>query len=102
MALSLSFSFLIIWGIVGWKVNKELNTVAYEVAYTASVEDEKSGIVSQVDTVTVVRTDNKIEVGSTINILDVDNKGNFRNISDEIAQKTPQRRTRRRPSRIYL
>jgi proton-dependent oligopeptide transporter, POT family len=93
MALSLSFSFLIIWGIVGWKVNKELNTLAYEVSYVAEIEDEKTGVVSKVDTTTVVRTDNKIEVGSTINILDVDNKGNFRNISNEIAERTPQSTT---------
>ncbi len=42
MALSLSFSFLIIWGIVGWKVNKELNTVAYDVEFAYDKEITKN------------------------------------------------------------
>lgn len=90
MALSLSFSFLVIWGIIGWKVNKELNTVAYEVAYVANVEDENTKEIIPTPSTTIIRTDVKVEIGQEIKILDVDNKGSFRDISDEVAAKTPQ------------
>ena len=33
--LFLSLSFIIIWGIVGWMVNRELNSKSYEIAYQA-------------------------------------------------------------------
>lgn len=90
MALSLTFSFLVIWGIIGWKVNKEMNTVAYEVSYIENVTNEETGVVVPTNSVTVIRTDNPIAVGQEIDILDVDNKGNFMNLTAEVAAKTPQ------------
>lgn len=35
--LCIGFSFLIIWGLAGWKVVKDSNTVAYEVSYMATI-----------------------------------------------------------------
>ncbi len=114
MALSLCFSFLIIWGIVGWKVNKELNTVAYDVSYIAMVEVDSRGELKNASyseylqyhftskdfkqivptpSNTTIRTDAKVSVGQEIKILDVNNKGNFRKITDEVAAITPQSTT---------
>jgi proton-dependent oligopeptide transporter, POT family len=93
MILSLSLSFLVIWGIVGWKVNKEYNTVAYEVSYLAQIEDENTGIITPTPSTTLIRTDDKLELGTSIHILDVNNKGDFRKLTEQVAAKTPQSTT---------
>lgn len=56
--LLLIMSFTIIWGLVGWKVNKELNTVAYEVEY---MEDGKKEI-------STFRDDNPLALGGVVSV----------------------------------
>ena len=56
--LLLTASFVIIWGLVGWKVNKELNTIAYEVSYLEDGEDILS----------TLRVDSPFAVGDVVEV----------------------------------
>lgn len=85
----LAFSFAIIWGIVGWMINKDFSTKAYVVAFQTEVVDEETKVSSIVDTTTIIRTDAKIEVAQNIAILDVDNEGSYRYLNEKTAAKVP-------------
>lgn len=85
--LLLSFSFLVIWGIVGWMVNKEFNTKAYEITYESVMADEESGVAIGDPLNTVIRTDANLAVNSSVLILDVDQKGDFRYVNDALSKK---------------
>ncbi len=74
----LSLSFLIIWGIVGWMVNKEFNTKAYKASYGALADNEKEGIKKGDLQYTVIRTDKDLSVNDKFVMLDLDQKGTFR------------------------
>lgn len=137
----LGLSFLIIWGIVGWMVQKEFNTKAYSISTEHEVQKElydtlntahkltheealaylqqkdtlftAKGInaiemkeitghfssqdsatyhlhvnyaVQKTDTFTI-RYDQAFEIGSTIQIIDLDNSGRYKYISDDDAAK---------------
>jgi len=85
----LGSSFAIIWVIVIWMVNKDFNTKAYEVSFQTEQVDEKTQVASLVDVNAVIRTDEAVEVGGTISILDVNNKGSYRFLTEETATKVP-------------
>ncbi|MFN4234138.1 MAG: peptide MFS transporter [Bacteroidia bacterium] len=71
--LFLGLSFVIIWGIVLWMVKKEFNTKAYEVQYG--------------DETTIIRHDKGFTEGEQIYIVDLDQKGNYKYIDNEKAEK---------------
>ena len=55
----LTMSFIIIWGLVAWKVDKELNTVAYEVEY----------VLEEVVEVGTLRFDEPFNVGENVDVV---------------------------------
>lgn len=110
IALSNTFlgvSFLIIWGIVGWMVNKDLNTKAYQMSFQGYVEevvpDEKTGemkeVLAPVDEQTdlvglklaemdvTIREDRPLEEGQKVYLIDMDKQGTYKYISEKEAGK---------------
>jgi len=103
----LGTSFAIIWGIVIWMINKDLNTHSYQVQYSAvyseTVENEKTKEEEKVyvpineqtevndreviDKKTTIRQDKKIEAGEAIQLVDVDGQGKFRHVYGRTAEK---------------
>ncbi|MFN5848687.1 MAG: peptide MFS transporter, partial [Chitinophagales bacterium] len=71
----LSLSFIIIWGIVLWMVNKDFKTKTYEVSFDGQT--------------TTVRNEIQLKDGESIYLLDLDKKGNFKYILPEEADKFP-------------
>jgi POT family proton-dependent oligopeptide transporter len=71
----LSLSFIIIWGIVLWMVNKDFKTKTYEVSLDGQT--------------TTVRNEIQLKDGESIYLLDLDKKGNFKYILPEEADKFP-------------
>jgi POT family proton-dependent oligopeptide transporter len=71
--LFLGLSFVIIWGIVLWMVQKEFNTKAYEVQYGEET--------------TIIRHDKDFKEGEQIYIVDLDQKGNYKYIDNTKAEK---------------
>jgi POT family proton-dependent oligopeptide transporter len=71
--LFLGLSFVIIWGIVLWMVQKEFNTKAYEVQYGEET--------------TIIRHDKDFTEGEQIYIVDLDQKGNYKYIDNTKAEK---------------
>lgn len=61
--LFLGTSFVIIWGIVVWMVNKDFNTQSY--------------LIDVNGTETTIRTDEDIAVDNTVYVVDVDKEGTF-------------------------
>jgi POT family proton-dependent oligopeptide transporter len=110
----LGTSFVIIWVIVGWKINRNLNSNAYEVSYSQIVTDkmddkgkpvldddgkqveEKTFITSATalnddmkivsDTVTI-REPKTFEEGAAVLLIDVNKKGDLRYIRDDQLKK---------------
>jgi len=68
----LVMSFLIIWGLVGWKVNKELNTVAYEIEY----------VVEEVTAVATLRHDVPMTIGEDVEVT-INAKGDVKKAKEE-------------------
>ncbi|CAG5085018.1 peptide MFS transporter [Parvicella tangerina] len=83
----LGLSFAIIWGIVGWMINKDFSTKAYEISFAQEVVNEETEEKEMKDITTVIRTDEKIAVDQSIFILDVDNEGTYRYLNEETASK---------------
>lgn len=83
----LTVSFLVIWVIVGWMINKEFKTKAYEITYIANYTDEEAQIKIGDALPAVIRTDNELAIGSNVTILDVDRKGTFRHVEGEVLEK---------------
>lgn len=98
----LGVSFLIIWGLIFWKIYANFNTHSYEVSYptykTTHIDDKGDAVESVVavnslnrpgDDVqvseknTVVRSLSDLENGSVVHILDIDKKGTDFIILDE-------------------
>jgi len=102
--IALGLSFLVIWGVVIWMINKDFKTKAYEVSYqavevieldengnplkddqdeilkvwTAISEGTKVGPSQKVEERTaVVRTDEEVSIGSQLFIMDKDKKGSY-------------------------
>lgn len=65
----LGFSFVVIWIIVGWMVNKDYNSKTY----IAEVNGE----------ITNLRSDKQFDKGQTLFVIDVDNKGNYRIVGQD-------------------
>lgn len=102
----LGTSFLIIWLIVGWKINRNLNSSAYVVSYEQTVatstgddgeEKEEKTFITAASTVSAdqtVVTDSttiiepvKFKEGEAIFLIDVDKKGDLRYIKkDQLAK----------------
>ncbi|MBI9042371.1 peptide MFS transporter [Lutibacter sp.] len=97
--LILGFSFLLIWGIVIWKIYNNFNTYSYEISYnTYKIPSEDSKPISiTAETVipenaeitentTVVISSNEFLKDDKISILDLDKKGtNFKYLTNEQA-----------------
>ena len=105
--LILGFSFILIWGIVIWKIYNNFNTYSYEIAYqTFQVQETNADgkkelkeypITSTtaiptnanlVDHLTVILSANDFVENDAISIIDIDKKGvNYKYLSDEEASK---------------
>nr|MBP9602293.1 MFS transporter [Lutibacter sp.] len=88
--LILAFSFLLIWGVVIWKIYTNFNTYSYEISYntfqqvqednstkaiaiTAETEVPSDAIITENNTVVI--STNDFVAGDKISILDLDKKG---------------------------
>ena len=96
----LTGSFVIIWIIVGWMVNKDFNTKAYEVSYIGQIENveetERTGeaVFEMGEIKTVIRTENDLANNSLIVMLDVNNEGKFIYATKELQDKLkPEQKT---------
>jgi POT family proton-dependent oligopeptide transporter len=103
----LGTSFVIIWGIVIWMINKDLNTKSYEIEYATvfseTVTDEENGeekdiyipVTEQTSTdgkevrmeKTTVRQDKSLEAGKDVFLVDVDGLGTFMHIDGKKADE---------------
>tara|TARA_B100000508_G_scaffold136157_1_gene128792 strand:+ start:37691 stop:39589 length:1899 start_codon:yes stop_codon:yes gene_type:complete len=103
----LGTSFVIIWGIVIWMINKDLNTKSYEIQYASVLSDTKideetgeekeiftpvtektdvSDQTTRMDT-TTVRQDKDLETGKDIFLVDVDGQGTFMHVYGKKAEE---------------
>ena len=88
--LILAFSFLLIWGVVIWKIYTNFNTYSYEISYntfqqvqednstkaiaiTAETEVPSDAVITENNTVVI--STNDFATGDKISILDLDKKG---------------------------
>ena len=97
--LLLAFSFILIWGVVLWKIYNNFNTYSYEISYNTYAipsEDAKPIAITAETTVpenaeiientTVIISSNEFIKGDGISILDLDKKGtNFKYLKSEQA-----------------
>jgi len=103
--LVLGFSFLIIWGLIVWKIYANFNTYSYEISYPAyqivktgeDGEETKTTVavnslnIPGADAViteqtTIIRALEDFTAGQTLHIIDLDKKGNnFKMIEEEKA-----------------
>lgn len=99
--LILAFSFLLIWGVVIWKIYTNFNTYSYEISYNTfqQIQDDSSTKTIAITAETEVPTDavitehntvvistNDFAMGDKISILDLDKKGtNFKYLKPEQA-----------------
>ena len=97
--LILAFSFILIWGVVLWKIYNNFNTYSYEISYNTYAipsEDAKPIAITAETTVpenaeiientTVIISSNEFIKGDGISILDLDKKGtNFKYLKSEQA-----------------
>ena len=83
----LSFSFLVIWGIVGWMIKKDFNTKAYEVTFSQMVMNEETKVEELKEITTVLREDTPLEVNQEFYVLDVNGKGKLIYLDPETAEK---------------
>jgi len=101
--LILILSFLLIWTIVGWKINRELNMNTYLVEYKELVEPTKNGETGKLDPIAtiikastilpknahIIKSQVKIKdlsnfkMGTKVWLIDTDNKGNLKYVSGE-------------------
>ncbi|WP_298285985.1 peptide MFS transporter [uncultured Lutibacter sp.] len=104
--LILGFSFVLIWGIVVWKIYNNFNTYSYEISYqtyqisetnnqgkettktyaiTANTKLPENAVL--VDNTTVIRSANDFMKNDKIAIIDIDKKGvNYKYLTDEQAE----------------
>ena len=96
--LILGFSFILIWGIVIWKIYNNFNTYSYEIAYnTYQVQEgdafKEYAITSKtivpedatlMEHSTVIRSSNDFVKNDPVSIIDIDKKGvNYKYVSSE-------------------
>lgn len=101
--LVLGFSFLVIWGLIFWKIYANFNTYSYEVSYQTyeiSKTDEQGNVSSTTvavnainvpdeeailkEEITVIRALDDFEAGKGIHIVDLDKKGSNFKMIDEL------------------
>lgn len=100
--LILGFSFVIIWGLVIWKINNNFNTFSYEISYptyqitnvdgttkfkaiTAETIMPENAIIGEEKT--VIRSSKEYVKSDQLAIIDIDKKGvNFKPLSNEQAE----------------
>ncbi len=102
----LASSFIIIWLIVGWKINRELDTKTYLVEYNTvkdKVRNKETGkkeeLTSIVKASTILKNNSKIvaetikikeldkiKIGTNVWLFDTDNNGSLKYISNEKAK----------------
>jgi len=99
--LILGFSFILIWGIVIWKIYNNFNTYSYEISYQAyqigeaeTDEDAKTFAITSetlvpenailIEKLAVIRSSNDFTEGNEITIIDIDKKGvNYKYLTSE-------------------
>ena len=103
-------SFVMIWGIVGWMLNRNLKSTAYVISYSSIETSEKNDDGSSVYQVVtedvdvpagaVIRTDSvtireplSFEVGQSVFLFDSDKRGDYKYLAEEsVAKMDPNRR----------
>ena len=105
-SITLATSFVIIWGIVIWKFNRDFQLKSYIVSYQ-TIEDKNSdqeetkvltidnlttNNASLLEAKTDIRVPSDFEMGKKVFLLDTDKKGNLKYISEEKAQKIEKSR----------
>ena len=103
--LILAFSFLLIWGIVIWKIYNNFTTYSYEITYQTYQLKEPNSKGEQivkdfavlanttvpeeaivVDNITVIRSSNDFVKNDKVSIIDIDKKGvNYKYLTEEQA-----------------
>jgi proton-dependent oligopeptide transporter, POT family len=105
-SITLATSFVIIWGIVIWKFNRDFQLKSYIVAYqkiedkNANQEETKvltidnlsANTASLLEAKTDIRVPSDFEMGKKVFLLDTDKRGNLKYISEEKAQKIEKSR----------
>ena len=96
--LILGFSFILIWGIVAWKIQNNFNTYSYEITYPTYQVAKEGETVKKIITketelpqdavlgsnITVVRSSSEFVENDKISIIDIDKKGvNFRYLTKD-------------------
>ena len=102
----LASSFIMIWLIVGWKINRELDTKTYLVEYKTVIDKitnketgKKEELTSIVKASTILKNNSKIvgetikikeldkiKIGTNVWLFDTDNNGSLKYISNEKAK----------------
>lgn len=105
--LILAFSFILIWGIVIWKIYNNFTTYSYEISYQTYQLKETNSKGEQiardypimasstvpveatiVDHITVIRSSNDFVKNNKISIIDIDKKGvNYKYLTEEQASQ---------------
>ena len=86
--LSITISFVIIWGIALWMLNKEYNMRAYDITIalpSVDAAEEAPKLIS-----TTIQTDITLKEGQTIHVVDLEGKrgdGKLRILTDEQASE---------------
>ena len=90
--MAIGLSFVIIWGIALWMIQKEFNMKAYEVTFAnpaAGEVAEDGGETPPAELKKIFRTDIALETGSEIRLVDLDSKkgeGKLRYLTTEQAE----------------
>ncbi|PCH53935.1 MAG: MFS transporter [Flavobacteriaceae bacterium] len=100
----LGFSFIIIWGLIIWKINNNFSTYSYEISYPTYQVTANNGSVKNypitAETIvpenavlsknsTVIRSSSEYVKNDKLSIIDIDKKGvNFKPLSNEQASAT--------------
>ena len=99
----LGFSFIIIWGLIIWKINNNFSTYSYEISYPTYQTVTNNGSIKNYpitaetivpenatlsESITVIRSSSQYVKDDKIAIIDIDKKGvNFKPLSNEQAGK---------------
>jgi POT family proton-dependent oligopeptide transporter len=100
--LILGFSFVLIWGLIVWKINNNFNTFSYEITYPAYQVTTSNGAIKSfsitaetlvpknaqlIEKSTVIRSATEYIENDKLPIIDIDKKGvNFKPLSAEQAE----------------
>lgn len=101
-------SFLCIWGIVGWMIQRNLTMQSYEVQYHTYEKEGEDGVKSSsilttdlenqinkedlMETKTTIRETRDFKLGEKVKIMDLNGKGNFKYMPEEKHDKIEKSR----------